>query len=326
MELRVLNQTEEKVELLVNAGFYGEFGSGAIDPDFAKIEFSREEVIEFRKVISQMDKSKWRAFQRSDDRVQWISDPEAIRLEDTKEENWDTDVYAEDGVLSLWKPGAIVFNAYAKHPYTTFFASTIELKKLEELFGIAIDATDKKEVATKILADQDMDSALIAEAEKRLNPQLALYGKSVSIYETEETYEDTDEDDALYGAPMYEAVITDDVTEITDTTTGRYCDLQSVIDEISVLVGEYVAKQKGISEIDYERLILSLQAVRDFVEPTSQLGGDMAIVDQILTMLASNSYTIYLEDFKDKDYERELLGVPDDTNEVELTYIIKRIA
>lgn len=110
---------------------------------------------------------------------------------------------------------------------------------LREYLGL-----EEKAAETKIPADQDVADEFITEAEKRLNSQLNIFGKSVSIYETDETYDDVDEDDILYGSAMYEAVIIDDKTEeaLYETTTGRYCDLRSVIDEITATAEEYKSK------------------------------------------------------------------------------------
>lgn len=75
-----------------------------------------------------------------------------------------------------------------------------------------------------------------------VNTLLEGSGLTVSVYETSEIYgkddmghknEDANTEDPYFGMPMYEANLQDkneDVVE--DTTTGRYCDLFSVREEI----------------------------------------------------------------------------------------------
>lgn len=90
---------------------------------------------------------------------------------------------------------------------------------------------------------------IIAMNTFKLNEILKPFKKCVSIYQTSDLYETDDEDDSYYEAPMYEAYIESlDGEEVDDTTTGRYCDIDSVIDEITVEVVLYVQNQNSDPE------------------------------------------------------------------------------
>ena len=63
----------------------------------------------------------------------------------------------------------------------------------------------------------------------------------VSIYQSDEFYEDMDEDESEYeDFPMYEACIEDKETQIdvADTTTGRWVKISDVIEEVECYVYE----------------------------------------------------------------------------------------
>ena len=56
------------------------------------------------------------------------------------------------------------------------------------------------------------------------------------IIQTSEYFTDYDEDDECYGKPIYEGYLEDDWgNELYDTRTGRYCDIDSVKEELEGL-------------------------------------------------------------------------------------------
>jgi|GEM_PF-5932476 len=97
---------------------------------------------------------------------------------------------------------------------------------------------------------------LIETHESELNAMLNGMGYTAVIYETDEEYEDCSEDDPYYGSTMYEAYIEADDGETVDgTTTGRYCDISSVIGEISA-TAKMLVKNQAIEEVA-EKIIVN---------------------------------------------------------------------
>jgi hypothetical protein len=100
----------------------------------------------------------------------------------------------------------------------------------------------------------------IEKEEIRLNQLLKNSGVdcTVSIYQTDDYYEIDEEDEDNYSeeeydiyndAPMFEAKIEDIYgEEVEDTTTGRYCDLADVIDEIETTVRFYIEEHANAAD------------------------------------------------------------------------------
>lgn len=105
----------------------------------------------------------------------------------------------------------------------------------------------------KIVANQISNNLIIVTKIRELNKMLIETGCKVSIFQTEDYYgegdEDISEDDEYYGFPMFEAYIVDkEGSDIKNTTTGRFCCLTSVCEELE----GYVLEIKASKEIDFD--------------------------------------------------------------------------
>lgn len=80
--------------------------------------------------------------------------------------------------------------------------------------------------------------------ESLLNEKIVDTGNKVSFYQTDDYFEELNdlelfEDLDYYNKAMFEACILDkDEETIDDMTTGRYCDIQSVYDELLAFMDE----------------------------------------------------------------------------------------
>lgn len=94
--------------------------------------------------------------------------------------------------------------------------------------------------------------------EDEANEILAGTGLKAYVFETSEEYEATDISDALYdGLPMFEGYLVHEASEddLEDTTTGRYCNLQSVREEILATAQAYSKLTIGVMrEEDSDRV------------------------------------------------------------------------
>jgi N12 class adenine-specific DNA methylase len=83
----------------------------------------------------------------------------------------------------------------------------------------------------------DFNRAYAEEQEERINKELEDTPFKVSIFQTSENYDeelDRDESDEYWNLAMFEAVVEykESEEEVEDTTTGRYVEAESVVDEI----------------------------------------------------------------------------------------------
>lgn len=84
------------------------------------------------------------------------------------------------------------------------------------------------------------EAQAIIKHSELLNNRLSKFGLKVDIRETQDLYFEDEEDEDEEGRAMYEASITDlqdeDVVRDFETITGRYCDIDSVIEEITQII------------------------------------------------------------------------------------------
>jgi hypothetical protein len=114
-----------------------------------------------------------------------------------------------------------------------------------------LDDTGKFPVNPVLFYGEAYCDFMIENHTEIFNKQLEPLGLKVNIFQTSEFYgedeEEIDEEDPYFKMPMYEAYIIDsDEEEIENTTTGRYCDISSVIDEIKGFVDELFQKNQTV--------------------------------------------------------------------------------
>jgi len=93
----------------------------------------------------------------------------------------------------------------------------------------------------------ELSEAIIKTKTEELNVKLMSTGYEVTIIQTSEYYDEDkelDESDEYWNLPMYEAFI----DTIEDSTSGRYCDIDSVVDEIEAFVESLLSAKKLYSE------------------------------------------------------------------------------
>lgn len=139
-----------------------------------------------------------------------------------------------------------------------------------------LDTTETFEVAPYVYYKDDYNNHMIEKYEEKFNKMLEGTGKSVSILETSECYGDDEEDifgeHPSYGLPMFEAYIQDsDEMDIEDTTTGRYCCLKSVCDELDEFVAEHILKIESPLSVDVARNVVKAAIERDDLEQSANL-------------------------------------------------------
>jgi len=139
----------------------------------------------------------------------------------------------------------------------------LNLSSVSDAFVIDLSEEGEKTISLnsfkEALKEQDnaarqiVNNYKVIMNEERLNRMLSGTNCKVSIFQTEDYYgegdEDISEDHNYYGLPMFEAYIMDgDENPIEDTTTGRFCCIDSVSDELE----GYVLVVKAAREIEFD--------------------------------------------------------------------------
>jgi hypothetical protein len=135
-----------------------------------------------------------------------------------------------------------------------------------------LDENQKKAVIPELYYIYYYNNFMIKSHTERLNEILVPSNKKVSIYQTDDYYDD-ESDEFYHNKPMYEARLEDDSgDEVEDTTTGRYCSFQSVVEELEGFVTEFmdnfqVTTYFDDTEYEYDESIISEE-----FDPESQPG------------------------------------------------------
>lgn len=122
----------------------------------------------------------------------------------------------------------------------------------------SMDETARFEVVPELHYGEPYSDWMILKYEKELNKLLRATSHTVSIIETSEYYGDgddeVDESDPYYDKVMFEAYIEDEDGEQVGETTGRYCSISDVCDELWCSALEHVEFDKIY---DYDESIIS---------------------------------------------------------------------
>lgn len=107
----------------------------------------------------------------------------------------------------------------------------------------AMDETQQNEVNPTLYYKDAYNNYMIEKHTALFDLLLKDTGLTVDIYQTSDWYDDVDETDPYYDSPMFEAHLNNiDGEEIEDTTTGRYCCIASVVEELRGFIEEEVHK------------------------------------------------------------------------------------
>ena len=137
-----------------------------------------------------------------------------------------------------------------------------------------LDEDQKETVVPELYYEDSYNNFMIKSNEKRLNENLVPSNCKVSIYQTDDYYFHNCEDDELYiGKPMFEAHMEDNNgDEVEDTITGRYCSLQSVVDELEGFVVEFMDNFQVTTYFDDTEYEYDESIVSEELDNETQLG------------------------------------------------------
>ena len=112
-----------------------------------------------------------------------------------------------------------------------------------EILIPTLDPSNTVTVSPSLYYKDDYNNHAIDFYTLKFNTLLKESKHEVTIFETSEFYESEEEDDEYEGLPMFEAFIQDENEDaLDDSTTGRYCSLSCVIEEIENSVEEFISQ------------------------------------------------------------------------------------
>lgn len=140
-----------------------------------------------------------------------------------------------------------------------------------------LNEDQKEAVVPELYYEDSYNDFMIKSNEERFNEILVPSNHKVSIYQTEDYYGEGEEEifgsDKYFDKPMYEARIEDDNgDEVEDTTTGRYCSLQSVVEELEGFVLEFMDNFQVTTYFDDTEYEYDENIISEEFDNESQLG------------------------------------------------------
>ena len=140
-----------------------------------------------------------------------------------------------------------------------------------------LDEDQKGTVVPELYYEDSYNDFMIKSHEERFNEILVPSNHKVSIYQTEDYYgegsDEIDESDKHFDKPMFEARIeNNNGDEVEDTTTGRWCSLQSVVDDLEGFVTEFMDNFQVTTYFDDTEYEYDENITSEELDNESQLG------------------------------------------------------